>query len=331
MKAVSISEYKKYGCINCGCDFAYNNCGVRCYGTIPVKCGECGSEFVILSDDLTVSKIGFGTGKKDSNDEEIIEYPKLISHPRTGIMKHGFIREDVRPKTGDGEFCRPRGVGYDLSCFVRSKEAGERVVRMFNNIRTKEEENNFSCYLDYRPTEPLWIQIKIGYDEIGEKNASALAQLIALDGIITVEKILEARDIVWNFENTWQFITKNKIWNCINIPLMKDLIKYPSEIKEYDEKLNGWDLKTKNNQLAMFEIYGMYLQVERELQNGNIDVAFSIVKHVVESLETKLFRDINSTSEKMLHQHLLDDLIELINAYKAYDKKEPSVVKKIKG
>lgn len=69
----------------------------------------------------------------------------------------------------DSEVWKPRGIGsdYGLRCFVTgaerdlmpnisgfvtSKESGERVVAMFGGL----------ARLDFRPSEPNWIQVKVG-------------------------------------------------------------------------------------------------------------------------------------------------------------------------
>jgi hypothetical protein len=53
--AVSYSDFEKYGCVNCGCEFCYSG-SVRVSGTTPVTCGECKKEFVILADGVTRSR-----------------------------------------------------------------------------------------------------------------------------------------------------------------------------------------------------------------------------------------------------------------------------------
>ncbi|MDD4187506.1 MAG: hypothetical protein PHX04_01875 [Bacilli bacterium] len=334
--AVSNRDFKESGCVNCGCDFAYNHSGASGGGVVPVKCGECDIEFVILADGLNVSRMGFGTGKKDAEGKDIFAYPILLqAHPRKGIPSHEFVRPDIRPENGIGEFCKPRIVGYDLACFVKSKEAGARIVNMFDTINAAEEnKNNFSCWLDYRPNEPLWIQVKIDYNSVGEHNASALAQLIGQDGIITVEKIVQARDIVWNFENMWNFITSNKIGSSVDLGFMQKLVKFPYEVTDEDRKGMEYVLKTNNNQLAMFEIYGMYLQVQKELAGHNVDRAAEVVEHTMASIDSKLYKNIQGPREyadqRVFHEYLFTDLAELMKSYQTHDKKQDGNIKIIK-
>lgn len=169
--AVSYSDFKKYGCTKCGCTFVHSNVSGR--GASPVTCGECGELFVLLADDLTESPIRFG--------EESYQ-PPLIEHPRKGLWPHDFVRPDIRPKGIDGEFWSPRGVGYDLSGFVKSKEAGARIVQMVKEVIGKEPKS----WLDYREREPLWIQVKINQEDGFDLKA---LNKVCQDGVITKSKL----------------------------------------------------------------------------------------------------------------------------------------------
>jgi len=175
MIAVKFSEYEKHGCVNCGCD--YNSVDAcRTGSTIPVICNECDTHFVILSDDLTHSAISFG--------EERFT-PQLQTHPRLGIPKHEYVRPDIRPET-EGDFWAPRGIGYDLSGFVKSKEAGARIIDMVRTIIGKDPKS----WLDYRPSEPKWIQVKIQASD--DFDLETLRDLCKDDGIITEAKLKQA-------------------------------------------------------------------------------------------------------------------------------------------
>jgi hypothetical protein len=175
--AVSWSEYEQFGCVQCGCDYCYGT-GISGGGTAPVICGECGIFFVVLVDGLEKSRIGFGNG-----EDGVPPYPTLQQHPRQGKPKHKYERPDVRPEVG--EYWSPRGVGYDLSGFVKSKEAGERIVQIVEKIINKKP----NTWLDYRPHEPTWIQVKFqkedGFDLFKLND-------LCKDGIITEEKIRQA-------------------------------------------------------------------------------------------------------------------------------------------
>ena len=175
--AVSWSEFQRHGCVKCGCEYCYNG-PVSGGGSNPVTCGECGEGFIVLADGLKESRIGFGGGK----DTEAV-YPKLQKHPRTEPW-HKYVRPDIRPE-GEGEFFNSRGVGYDLAGFVKSKQAGERVVQMFKEVIGEDAKT----WLDYRENEPTWIQVKVQSEDV---DLEVLHSLVKEDGIITATKIKKA-------------------------------------------------------------------------------------------------------------------------------------------
>ena len=176
--AVSWSEFKESGCVKCGCEYCYTG-SVSGGGCSPVTCGECGKGFVILADGLTKSRIGFG-----SSDDSPAFYPELQTHPRRGIPSHEYVRPDVRPDVG--EYWSPRGVGYDLSGFVKSKDAGERIVKMVENVIGKAP----NSWLDHRPLEPNWIQVKVQAND--GFNLEKLRGLCSEDCIITEDRLRQA-------------------------------------------------------------------------------------------------------------------------------------------
>lgn len=173
MFAIHWEEYEKFGCPFCGCSYSHSN--FRYGNEVPATCGECGNKFMLLPDDMLVSSIGIG----DENDN--IYHPEYIKHPRYGIEKHPYKAPDIRPETG-GEYFTPRGVGYDLAGFVKSKEAGERIVAMFHLALSRPPKT----YLDYRPSEPKWIQVKVQKEDA---DLEALNSMTKVDGIITQEII----------------------------------------------------------------------------------------------------------------------------------------------
>lgn len=70
----------------------------------------------------------------------------------------------------------------DIAGFVRSKEAGQRVVDMFGGL----------AYLDFRPSEPNWIQVKVGCCPDHEKNLELLYH-----GVMCSEGMIKPRIIAW--------------------------------------------------------------------------------------------------------------------------------------
>lgn len=185
MIAISWSDYMKYGCPSCGCDSASGG-NFSGHGTSEGTCRECGTNFVLLADGQRKSGIGFGTGKKDENGKTIFEYPELQVHPRKGIPWHKWVQPDPRPEYG--EYWNPRGIGYDLSGFVKSKQAGERLLTMVKEVLGKE---NPSTWLDWREYEPTWIQFKFQKEEFDLEKLEKMA--IENDRILTREILVECK------------------------------------------------------------------------------------------------------------------------------------------
>jgi len=185
--AVWFKEVKLFGCPYCG--YRSGHSQISSGGTNIIVCGECEKSFAVLADGLTKSTIGFGDF-----------YPEIQQHPRYGIPSHG--KPDTRPE-GGGEFFRSRGIGLDschcfvcgtqdrdgkghtmlnnIAAFVQTKEAGGRVVAMFQH----------GARLDYRDYEPDRVQVKIGACDVHLPNLQKLEEL-AKDGILTQEIVKAA-------------------------------------------------------------------------------------------------------------------------------------------
>jgi hypothetical protein len=177
--AISATEVKLWGCPHCG--FQHFSTPMSGMGTTSCECGECGKAFLVLASGMTKSSMGLG--HTDASGKEIVHYPELSEHPRRGTPSHG--RPDTRPG-GSGEFFGCRGIGKDwtpgcfvcggsedlynnISGFVRHKDAGTRVVAMFQH----------GAKLDYREREPDWIQVKIGSCEEHLANLRMLADMVS--------------------------------------------------------------------------------------------------------------------------------------------------------
>ena len=186
MLAISFSDYEKYGCPNCGCDFAVRGNFIS-GGCTTGTCEECKLTFELLADNLRESRVGFGTGRKDENGDDIMEYPKRIEHPRKGIPKHAYQWPDPRPE-GGGEYWNSRGIGYDLSGFVKSKKAGERLLEMVKEILGKDEPKS---WLDWREHEPKWIQFKFQEEEFDLEKLDAMAR--SNNNILTKQILLDCK------------------------------------------------------------------------------------------------------------------------------------------
>lgn len=181
MLAVSWSDFKDFGCPNCGCDYAIRD---SCFvGNQPaVTCKSCNLYYQILADGLTESSVGFGTGRKDENGEDAVEYPRLIVHPRKGISKWKWEAPDSKPEYG--EYWCSRGLGFDLSGFVKSKQAGERLLEMVKKVTGKEKPDS---WIDWREDEPDWIQFKFQKSEFN---------LVRLDKLVYENKCVVTKEIL---------------------------------------------------------------------------------------------------------------------------------------
>ncbi len=82
------------------------------------------------------------------------------------------------------------GAGYEqmnnVAAFVNSKEEGEEIVSWFDG----------RARLDYRPSEPNWIQIKVGACDKHVDNLAALGSLTGIYGRIRKKHITDAQALV---------------------------------------------------------------------------------------------------------------------------------------
>lgn len=101
-----------------------------------------------------------------------------------------YVAPDIRPE--EGEYWTSRGVTpYDVSGFVKSKVAGERLLRMVKLVLETDEPIS---YLDYRETEPDWIQFKFSPKEFDIKKLEEMADRgVDDDGIITLEILYKCK------------------------------------------------------------------------------------------------------------------------------------------
>ena len=82
-----------------------------------------------------------------------------------------YVAPDSKPEIG--EYWRSRGIGYDLSGFVVSKLAGERLTRLVKYVLNTDEPLS---HLDYREYEPNWIQFKFQKEEFNLELLDKLAR-----------------------------------------------------------------------------------------------------------------------------------------------------------
>ena len=95
-----------------------------------------------------------------------------------------FDPKDKRPE-GGGEYWKSRGASsYDVSGFVESKPAGERLLRMVKYVLETDEPKT---WLDYREFEPNWIQFKFSAEEF---DVEKLDQMARDNGDVLTEAIV---------------------------------------------------------------------------------------------------------------------------------------------
>jgi hypothetical protein len=192
MLAITPVEYKNFGCPNCGCDNGYDaisdfEIGFETYAT-SITCRHCRLHFAVNTPNMD------GSTRYSAHQENpaecgimpkyVMEAPIRITHPRNGIQKWHWEPKDERPE-GNGEYWASRGPGVpDVSGFVRSKYAGERILDIVHRVLGKTE---CKTWLDYRPFEPTWIQFKFHRDEFDINKLHTLST--ENNGIITEEII----------------------------------------------------------------------------------------------------------------------------------------------
>lgn len=200
MLGINYDEFEKYGCINCGCDSATRGTFVVS-GQTTATCQQCGMTFFLIPKG---SKVTCRVNNSIGNNPERMEAPIIIPHPRKGNNKWCYEKPDIKPEVG--EYWSSRGLGYDLSGFVKSKQAGERILEMVKKVLNKEKPDS---WLDYREYEPNWIQFKFQESEFSLKALDIAS--VKNEGIIT-EEILT---MCMHTDNP--FINKKSISEFVNL------------------------------------------------------------------------------------------------------------------
>lgn len=162
MITISQASYKLYGCPTCGC--IHGQCPSVIGGVAYMICTECKDRYYVAYN-----------GHQD-----------IVSHPRNNIPFHDYESPDLRPDYG--EYWKSRGVGYDLSGFVKSKKAGERLLEMVKDVLSVE---NPKTWLDFRKNEPNWIQFKFNKEEFDLCKLDVLAE--ENNGVVTKEILQQAK------------------------------------------------------------------------------------------------------------------------------------------
>lgn len=210
MLSILYSDFRDFGCPNCGCDSADSD-GVYCYGSTTVKCRHCGLTFELTSlfeKESTIKHPVRHLDPSDENSKYVYEFAIKIPHPRKGIGKWKWAPLDEKPE--EGEYFSPRFIGLDLPGFVKTKKAGERLLKMTKSVLGKED---IESWLDYRESEPDWIQFKFSSNEFDLEN---LYEMIRANENVVTEDILFAtkkpeseifESVFWDFVEAFDWPT----------------------------------------------------------------------------------------------------------------------------
>lgn len=147
MIAISSSDFEKFGCVNCGCDFVYNVGDFTSSTVITVKCAKCGAEFTILTDGTTsVSHPEiFNPDILDHDDKYTLE---VREYPRKGKQKKISTIKIVEGDYGMNAITKEAYISY----FVKDVETGKHIIGMFDALKEKYKEkysirSDCKCFL----------------------------------------------------------------------------------------------------------------------------------------------------------------------------------------
>ena len=128
--SIKFSDYKKYGCIRCGCLDHYAN--IYGGGSTLATCVECGACFVILDNNYEPN---------DGSGSTLIQHPLRDTPPSCRLI----------------EFWSPKVVGKYLSGFVMARQSGEKIVQIVGEIIGGTPKTSH----EYDPNDAFRMQVKI--------------------------------------------------------------------------------------------------------------------------------------------------------------------------
>ena len=119
--------------------------------------------------------------------------------------KEEIIKQEIKfddQKYGESISFKSRGIGLDscpgcfvcgggrrmlnnISAFVKSTRDGRKIVSWFND----------GAYLDYRPNEPSWLQVKIGACDKHLPNLEKLNKSNGCHGVLRAVDVTKATDL----------------------------------------------------------------------------------------------------------------------------------------
>jgi len=164
MIAISSSDFEKFGCVNCGCDFVCSAKEFNSSTAIIVECTECGTKFFIFADGTT--SISY-SGNPDFLDYDENEYTlEVTEHPRKGIPKKNSTKKIIEGSCG---WSIGLAKEHFVSYFVKDIETGKHIINFFDNLEKKDKNRkNCKCFLCGKNSaqfseeaNPLDIRVKI--------------------------------------------------------------------------------------------------------------------------------------------------------------------------
>lgn len=176
-------KFKNYQCSQYKSDYASEE---ERNGIVTLSLGELSERIVHMIKKAELNNMNIYDIPMfiNSNNEMYCIEGTLISWGNLGIIggitteldgqynqRVHYVAPDERPE--DGEYWTSRGIGYDLSGFVKSKPAGERLLRMVKLVLETDEPKS---WLDYSEREPNWIEFKFQKEEFDLEKLESLAK-----------------------------------------------------------------------------------------------------------------------------------------------------------
>lgn len=295
IKAISKRDFKKYGCVTCGCDSVKldNQWSME---SKFVVCPECGAEFMILANGLKQSNICRASNVLNENGEKFNEYPLLIEHPRKGIKKHPYKPVDLRPYVEGEEYFICKSFYFDTAVFqVSCLDAAKRIEQMFKNCSYCP----YKCTINYDRKNPFYITMDVSCRDIN--RITYLTKMIKDNrNVISNSIITNASLLQENFANNWHYGYKSlNVISLVNQKYLNNVLCSNGIIDCSDDS---------KNILLMCEALGVNSLINNCLANKNDILAEKILLSFIHSLQNGYYQQ--SFDYSVFNQRLLNLAIE---------------------
>lgn len=143
MIAISNSDFEKFGCVNCGCDFVFSANEFNSSTAIIVECSECGTKFFIFADSTTSVSYSGNPDFLDYDENECTL--EVTKHPRKGIPKKISTEKIVKGSSGWSIGITKE---HFVSYFVKDIKTGKHIINFFDTLEKKDNKRkNCKCFL----------------------------------------------------------------------------------------------------------------------------------------------------------------------------------------